>query len=80
MAAIVSELGFNGSKGSAFSAATRTINKRKASDTVSPMFFLSGGGLSLGAFVNTGANNGSVGHRNTFLLSYIVAQSGLATR
>jgi len=39
IAAMVSALGFSGSNGRAFSAATRTSSRRKASDTVSPIFF-----------------------------------------
>ena len=39
IAATVSALGLSGSKGRAFSAATRTSSRRKASDTVRPILF-----------------------------------------
>ncbi len=39
IAAMVSALGFRGSNGRDFSATTRTSSRRKASDTVSPIFF-----------------------------------------
>ena len=62
MVATVAALGLNGSKGRVFSAATRTMSKRKASDPLSTDFLQGVGGLVFGAFVDTNEDNGTVGH------------------